>query len=56
MLEDVTTTRHGAYDELGAFLRSRRERLSPEHAGVATEGRARRVRGLRARSSRISRA
>lgn len=32
---------------LGAFLRARREALSPESIGLAVEGRRRRVRGLR---------
>ena len=35
-----------AMDDLGAFLRSRRARLTPEHVGLATFG-ARRVPGLR---------
>ena len=33
-------------DDLGAFLRSRRARLTPEHVGLASYG-ARRVPGLR---------
>ena len=33
-------------DDLGAFLRSRRARLTPEHVGLASFG-ARRVPGLR---------
>ena len=44
MLEDVVTT---TQSELGEFLRSRRERLSPEQVGLSSGVTLRRVPGLR---------
>ena len=44
MLEDMATT---TQSELGEFLRSRRERLSPEQAGLSSGVTLRRVPGLR---------